>query len=505
MALQPLWRALALDSVRRCSLPLGVLLAATAATTADAQVYVDPSVLNDLQNRLDAQERMLERQRLEMEQQRRQLELLRSQILQRQQLDQIRGAGLPPVQPYVQRPIPAVPGAGIQTTQAAPRPVAPVPVAPQPVAPQPVAPQPAAPQPVAPQPAAPQPVSPQPVAPQPVAPQPVAPETPQPVETPPVEAPAPEAPTETASTVREPDQGEQLLLEAGGILLRPGRLQIEPSLEYSHFSSDRVVIAGFTIFEAIIIGTIRVDDLERDILTAALTARYGLTRRLQIEARLPYTYRRDDEILGVGTADQEDRQISADGIGDIEGTISYQALFRRGWIPDAIVRVRGKARNGRDPFDVDRETTTGGTVRLDEPPIGSGFFAVSPGATFVWRTDPVVFFTGGSYTFNLQRDFGEEFGEIDPGDSIQYFGGMNIALSDRAAINFSFINDFTMKTKQGDVEVPGTDTNDARIVLGASVGLTQNMSLLVSAAAGLTDESPDFQFTVSVPINFDLF
>ena len=473
MALQRLWRALALDGARRCSLPVGAVLAAIGyATAGNAQVYVDPSVLNDLQSRLDAQQRMLERQRVEMEQQRRQLELLRSQILQRQQLDRIRGAGLPPVQPYVQRPIPAVPGAGIQTTQAAPRPVAPVPVAPQPVAPQPVTPQPVA---------------------------------PQPVETPPVEAPVPEAPTETASTEREPDQGEQLLLEAGGILLRPGRLQIEPSLEYSHFSSDRVVIAGFTIFEAIIIGTIRVDDLERDILTAALTARYGLTRRLQIEARVPYTYRRDDEILGVGTADQEDRQISADGIGDIEGTISYQALFRRGWIPDAIVRLRGKARNGRDPFDVDRETTTGGTVRLDEPPIGSGFFAVSPGATFVWRTDPVVFFTGGSYTFNLERDFGEEFGEIDPGDSIQYFGGMNIALSDRAAINFSFINEFTMKTKQGDVKVPGTDTNDARIVLGASVGLTQNMSLLVSAAAGLTDESPDFQFTVSVPINFDLF
>ena len=86
-----------------------------------------------------------------------------------------------------------------------------------------------------------------------------------------------------------------------------------------------------------------------------------------------------------------------------------------------------------------------------------------------------------------------------------YFGGMNIALSDRAAINFSFINEFTMKTKQGDVKVAGTDTNDARIVLGASVGLSQNMSLLLSAAAGLTDESPDFQFSVSLPINFDLF
>ena len=52
---------------------------------------------------------------------------------------------------------------------------------------------------------------------------------------------------------------EQLLLERGAILLRRGTLQVEPSVDYTHFSSDRVAISGLTVFEAIIIGLIRVD------------------------------------------------------------------------------------------------------------------------------------------------------------------------------------------------------------------------------------------------------
>ena len=47
--------------------------------------------------------------------------------------------------------------------------------------------------------------------------------------------------------------------------------------------------------------------------------------------------------------------------------------------------------------------------------------------------------------------------------------------------------------------------NDARVILGTSVGLGQRISLLVSAAVGLTDQSPDFQFTVSLPMTFDWF
>jgi hypothetical protein len=46
----------------------------------------------------------------------------------------------------------------------------------------------------------------------------------------------------------------------------------------------------------------------------------------------------------------------------------------------------------------------------------------------------------------------------------------------------------------------GTTVNDARLGMGASFGLTDRMSLVVNAGVGLTDQSPGYTFSVSLPI-----
>jgi hypothetical protein len=297
---------------------------------------------------------------------------------------------------------------------------------------------------------------------------------------------------------------EQLLVERGGVLLPQGTLQIEPSFEYEHSSRDRVAINGFTIFDAIVIGSIRVDDLERDILTAAVTTRYGITNRLQAEVRVPYVYRQDKEVLGVGTNDQNTRSIDTYDIGDIEANLSYQILSQQDWIPATIVRAEARFPTGTDPFEIERETIRGGDQRLTEPPTGNGFYGFGPSATFVWRLDPAVAFAGSGYTFNLKDEF-DGFGEIDPGDTFEWFVGTNIALSELVSLNLSFVNQITFETEQEGEGTPGSDSNDARLVLGTSIGLSERMSLVASAGAGLTDDSPDFNFTLSVPISLQLF
>lgn len=325
----------------------------------------------------------------------------------------------------------------------------------------------------------------------------------------PTEEPA--APTEepaapTGEPVAEPERPksekpqEQLLVEVGGVLLPRGRLQIEPILDYARSSSDRVAISGFTIFDAIVIGVIRVDGLERDILTAGLNVRYGLANSLQIDAYVPYVYRHSKELLGVGTPTVTERSIDGNGIGDVEAGISWQVLSGRGGVPATVLRLRGRFPTGESAFDIPRETV-GSEQRLTRSPTGSGFYGVGPSATFLWRADPAVLFMGGGYTFNLERDQGQ-YGKIDPGDTIEYFAGVNLALSEQIALNVAFRNQITGKTEQNGVDAPGTDVNDARLSLGTSIGLSPSMSLVVTAAAGLTEESPDFNFTISLPINF---
>jgi len=305
---------------------------------------------------------------------------------------------------------------------------------------------------------------------------------------------------------------EALLLEVGAILLPKGSLQLQPSLEYSYFSTSRVAISGLFLFDAILIGVINVDSLRRDFLTASVTARYGLLDRLQLDVRIPYVYRNDEEVLGVGTTEVRERTTSNNNLGDIDASLLWQALIGRGAVPDAILRVDGTFPTGEDPFSIateDVEGRAGPEKRLTKPPTGTGFYSVAPGLTLVWRSDPVIFSTGIKYTFNLPRNVGVtvggNFGEIDPGDSIEWVVGVTLAVSERVAINLSFVDKIFRSTTQNGREVPGSSFNDARLVLGTSIGLSSDVTLLVSAAAGLTTFSPDFQFTVSLPIVFKFF
>jgi hypothetical protein len=298
---------------------------------------------------------------------------------------------------------------------------------------------------------------------------------------------------------------EALLLERGAILLPRGTLQLEPSFDYLHSSSNRVAISGFTIFEAIVIGTIRVDKLSRDIVTTALTARYGLLDRLQVEARVPYLYRTDQEVLAVGTAQAQERTTAALGLGDIQASAAWQALIGRGALPDVILRLQGTFPTGKDSFEIETESIGAGTRRLKEPPTGSGFYSLAPSLTVVWRSDPAVFFASTRYAFNLERTVGDGFGTVDPGNTFEMSVGINIALSERVGISISFLDQITDSTTQNGVRSPGTSFNDGRLVLGTSIALGPRVSLIVSAAVGLTQESPDFQFTTSFPMTFKLF
>ena len=315
------------------------------------------------------------------------------------------------------------------------------------------------------------------------------------------------SPTEAGIAQGERPQSDkavdQLLVDQGGVLLPAGVLQIEPSIDYTSISSDRVNISGFSIFNAILIGTIRVDDVNRDIVTGALTARYGLGSRAQLDVRVPYVYRNDTETTGIGTGDALERSTTGNGLGDVGLTLSWQALTAKGGRPAVIARVQAEYPTGKSAFEIERVAPTEDSPEriLVEAPTGSGFYTVSPGVTMVWPIDPVVLFAGGAYSYTFGRRF-EEFGYVEPGHGFEFFAGMNMSINERVSMNFSFLDKQRFATSVGGIEIPGSGTHDARLSLGASVGLSDTTSLVLSASNGLTDESPDFSFSVRLPIVF---
>jgi hypothetical protein len=327
----------------------------------------------------------------------------------------------------------------------------------------------------------------------------------------------PSAGPDTTATV-EPERPkskkpiDQLLLQRGAILLPRGWLQVEPSLDVTRFSTDRLAISGVSLFEAIVIGKISADKVTREIVTGAATFRYGLMNRLQLETRIPYVYRHDRELIGVGTANEVERNIENHHIGDVEASLVWQPYLGSDSMPAVLVRVRGRTHTGRDPFTIPTvqvpvgDAQNPGATRpgLTDVPTGNGYYSVAPGVTLVWRMDPVVLFAGANYSMNLSRTIAG-VGRLNPGDNWEAFVGLNFAVSERLGLNMTFFDSGFSALEVDGVKRKNTAFNSGVLAIGTSIVLSPNRTLLISAGKGLTKESPDFQFTISLPMTFDVF
>ncbi len=320
---------------------------------------------------------------------------------------------------------------------------------------------------------------------------------------------AAQEPTEVG-TDRKPIASEKIpeitvLDNHAGVLLKKGRLVVEPGIEYSNSSSTLVDIQGFTIIPALNIGAFQISNVNRDIVTARMTGRLGVTDRLEIDASVPYLYRQDrtrERPFGVGSSTETLETNDSNGLGDIEMGAHYQLNDSTGNAPVFIANARFKTITGKDPFEVDTDPVTGLQTEL---PTGSGFYAFEPSLTAIFPSDPVVFFGNLGYVFNFSRDI-SGIGDIDPGDIIDASIGMSLALNDRTSLSFSYNHDLVFKTELNGDTLPGSSIAQIGVLnVGTSYKLYENTSLNFIAGAGVTRDAPDVSILFKVPISFDLY
>lgn len=319
------------------------------------------------------------------------------------------------------------------------------------------------------------------------------------------------------------------IFDQPGVLTPRGKFVLEPSFQYGYSSNDRVALVGFTIIPAIVIGLIDVRQVKTTSLTAALIARYGLTNRLELEVKVPYTYVNGDTVsreIFTGTA--QDSVFNADGrgLGDVEATVRYQ--FNKGSAdrPYYVGWLRYKSRTGTDLFEVVTDCVTRcvanatGTGLPLQLPTGSGFESLQPGVTWLYASDPVVFFGSLSYLHNFTRHnvsrtvlsgapagfpqtSTELIGDVKAGDIIGLNFGMGLALNEKAAISIGYDQNLVGKTKQNGEDTPGA----VRLVLGTlllggSYRFSDRVSLNVALGIGVTRDTPDLSLAVRVPVTF---
>ena len=311
------------------------------------------------------------------------------------------------------------------------------------------------------------------------------------------------------------------IFDQPGVLTPPGTFVLEPSLQYGYSSNDRVALVGYTIIPALLIGLIDVRQVKTTSAISVLTGRYGLGKRFELEAKLPYVYINGDTVSReIFTGAAVDRVFNANGsgLGDVEMTARYQLNNGGPDKPYYVAWLRYKSRTGKDLFEVVTDCVTRcignatGTGLPIELPTGTGFDALQPGVTWLFPSDPVVFFGSLSYLHNFKRSdvsrtvIGgqtEFLGDIEAGDIIGFNLGMGLALNEKAAISIGYDQNSIGKTKQNGQEVAGAvRISLATLLLGGTYRFNENVSLNVALGAGLTRDTPDVNFTVRVPVTF---
>jgi hypothetical protein len=243
-------------------------------------------------------------------------------------------------------------------------------------------------------------------------------------EAPPVKAisPTPEGPVGE----RPPEETKREIAAAIppelGVLTPRGHLVIDPSIEYVRSSNNRLVFRGVEIVPGIQLGVIEASNVAQDTGVATIAARYGLTNRLEVEARVPYIVR-DDRVTTLAQRDEtlsRTTNLRGHDIGDIEFDARYQLNSGAQGGPIFVAISRVKPPTGTGPYDVHYDEFGVATTL----PTGSGFWAVEGGLTVLYPSDPAILFAGLTYIHNFGRNIDKtvgsgnaavHVGQVDPG------------------------------------------------------------------------------------------
>lgn len=312
------------------------------------------------------------------------------------------------------------------------------------------------------------------------------------------------------------------LFEQPGVLTPRGKFVLEPSLQFGYSSSNRVVLVGYTIIPALLIGLVDVREVKRNTTTTTLTGRYGLTNRTELELKLPYVYRSDSTVsreVFTGTAVENVFDTSGRGLGDAELALRHQLNDGGGDRPYYVAALRFKSRTGTDPFEVITDcvqrcvgANASGTGLPLDLPTGSGFYALQPSLTWLYSSDPAILFGSVSYLHNFKRSNVnrrvqggelEPLGTIKPGGVVGFNFGVGLALNDKALISFGYDHNSIARTRQNGAPVAGSvRTQLGTLLMGFSYRINSKRSINVAVGAGLTRDTPDVQLSFRLPMTF---
>ena len=320
----------------------------------------------------------------------------------------------------------------------------------------------------------------------------------------------------------QPAQSVSNLYDEASGFFGGGKFSFETGITYSRYDTRQLILNGFLALDSIFLGNINLDRIKADTWTLDLTGRYNFDNRWQFDLNVPVIYREstyqsgggNDGSAGVTTEDTVTRDPD---IGDVNFGVAYKFLDESINTPDAVVTLRVKAPTGKDPFGIKLRQADENTNLFvpDTLPTGNGVWSITPGISLVKTFDPAVLFGSLSYTHNLEESFDDISstvnqktpGKVRIGDSFQIGAGIAFALNEKMSMSFS-VSDLVQrksKIKEDGGEwqsVTSSDANAGYFNIGMTVAATDNLTIVPNLSIGLTDDAPDFTFSLKFPYYF---
>jgi hypothetical protein len=271
---------------------------------------------------------------------------------------------------------------------------------------------------------------------------------------------------------------ERGLVNEGKLLLDAGQMELVPNFSYQRFDFDGATAVQFG--PDTFVGNI---DTERDTLDVGLLFRHGLPWEAQFEASVPYRY-----VNSEGTTTVDDSIVSSldrngSGYGDLRLGLAKTLLNEvEGW-PNLI---------GRITWD-----TSTGKKRDGDLALGFGFDEVEVSLTALTSRDPMVFFGTFAYETTFEED------DIEPGDAYKLNLGTAVAVSPENSLTFSLNQSYYEELELNGQNIEGSDRLASSFNIGLSTIMGPRTLLQLSVSIGLTEDTSDYGFQISLPIRFD--
>ncbi|MDJ0862654.1 MAG: transporter [Gammaproteobacteria bacterium] len=307
------------------------------------------------------------------------------------------------------------------------------------------------------------------------------------------DAPIPEGPTAqpaVAAAEKEPqpapgavevdelaaERALERTLTTQGVLLLPAKaFEIEPFFTFNRRDLDE---PSLTLDETVVARGFRTRRNEYDL---GLRGKFGLPFDSQAEVSLPYRIVEQD-VANPGDVNFDSSSRTGSSQGDIRLGLAKTLVRERGWRPDLVGRVAWDTATG-DQFD-------------DDIALGIGFHELQLSLTALKRQDPLAF----SGTLSYEKAY--EKNDINPGDEWGATIGVSLAASPQTALSAALVQRFISSSKVDGRRVSGSDRVSGSLLLGASVLLGRQTLLSVNGNVGLTDDAPDYGFSLALPTRF---